>query len=157
GYRSAADLAGEIGEVRGRTARPFGVNLFVPSRLAVDHDAVAAYAASLAGEAERYGFELGEPRWSDDDWDAKLAVVLRQRPPVVSFTFGCPDREVVASLQAEDLAVWCTITTTAEAQLAAAAGVDALVLQGAEAGGHRGSFDDTDDDPVPLRSLLALM
>jgi nitronate monooxygenase len=157
GYRSAADLSGEIGEVRARTARPYGVNLFVPARLAVAEDAVAAYAASLAGEAERYGVELGEPRWSDDDWDAKLAVVLRDRPPVVSFTFGCPDREIVASLQAEDVAVWCTVTTPAEAELAAAAGVDALVVQGAEAGGHRASFEDTDVEPVPLLSLLALV
>jgi nitronate monooxygenase len=157
GYRSAADLSSEIGEVREATARPFGVNLFVPARLAVDHHAVGAYAASLAGEAERYGVELGEPTWSDDDWDAKLAVTLRERPPVVSFTFGCPDREVVSSLQAEDVAAWCTVTTPAEARLAAAAGMDALVVQGAEAGGHRGSFGDTDDEPVPLMSLLALV
>jgi nitronate monooxygenase len=157
GYRSATDLSSEIGEVRARTARPFGVNLFVPSRFDVAEDAVAAYAAALAGETERYGVELGEPTWSDDDWDAKLAVVLRERPPVVSFTFGSPDREVVASLQAEDVAVWCTVTTPAEAKLAAATGVDALVVQGAEAGGHQGSFDDTDDEPVPLLSLLELV
>jgi nitronate monooxygenase len=106
GYRSAAALSSEIGDVRRRTPRPFGVNLFVPARLTVDEDAVAAYAASLTGEAERYGVELGAPTWSDDDWDAKLAVVLRERPPVVSFTFGCPDREVVSSLQTEDVAVW---------------------------------------------------
>jgi nitronate monooxygenase len=157
GYRSAADLSREIGEVRAGTARPFGVNLFVPTPVAVAEDAVAAYAASLAGEAERYGVELGEPRWSDDDWDAKLAVILRERPAVVSFTFGCPDREVVASLQAEDVAVWCTVTTPAEAGLAAASGVDALVVQGAEAGGHRASFDDTDAQPIPLLKLLALV
>jgi len=157
GYRSATDLSGEIGEVRTRTARPFGVNLFFPARINVAEDAVAAYAASLAGEAKRYGVELGEPRWSDDDWEAKLAVVLRERPAVVSFTFGCPDREVVASLQVEDVAVWCTVTTPAEAELAASTGVDALVVQGAEAGGHRSSFDDTDAEPVPLLSLLALV
>jgi nitronate monooxygenase len=157
GYRSAGELSSEIGEVRALTARPFGVNLFVPWRPAVAEDAVAAYAASLVGEAERYGVELGAPRWSDDDWDAKLAVVLSERPPVVSFTFGCPDREVVASLQVEDVAVWCTVTTPAEAELAASVGADALIVQGAEAGGHRGSFDDTDAEAVPLLSLLALV
>jgi nitronate monooxygenase len=155
GYRSAAELSSEISEVRAGTLRPFGVNLFVPAQLAVAEAAVAAYAASLAGEAEWYGVELGEPRWSDDGWDAKLAVVFRERPPVVSFTFGCPDREVVASLQAEGVAVWCTVTTPAEARLVATAGVDALVVQGAEAGGHRASFDDTNAEAVPLLSLLA--
>jgi nitronate monooxygenase len=157
GYRTAADLGSEIAELRARTVRPFGVNLFFPVRLASDEAAIAAYAKTLAGEAERYGVDLGEPRWSDDDWEAKLAVVSRERPPVVSFTFGCPSREVVASLEAEDISVWCTVTSPGEAQVAAAAGVDALVVQGAQAGGHQSSFDDTEAEPVPLLSLLALV
>jgi len=88
GYRSAAEFRAEIGELRARTTRPFGVNLFFFGRLAVDEDAVAAYAKSLASEADRYGVELGDPRWSDDDWEAKLAVVSDERPPVVSFMSG---------------------------------------------------------------------
>ena len=154
GYKTAADVACDIAEVRRATKRPFGVNVFFPARLAVDEAAIEAYAERLEVEAERYGVACGEPRWTDDDWDAKLELVARARPAVVSFAFGCPEREVVASLQGEDVAVWCTVTTPEEARIAAAAGVDALVVQGAEAGGHQSSFTDADDEPVGLLPLL---
>jgi nitronate monooxygenase len=157
GYKSIAGMERELAEVRAATARPFGVNVFVPARPEVDEEAIAAYAATLAGEAERYGAEVGEPRWDDDGWEAKLDLLARQRPAVVSFTFGCPDREVVATLQAADVSVWCTVTTAAEARSAAAAGADALVVQGAEAGAHQGSFEDTDDPPLALLELLELV
>jgi nitronate monooxygenase len=157
GYKSAAVVERELAEVRAATARPFGVNVFVPGRPDVDEEAIAAYAAALAGEAERYGAEVGEPRSDDDGWEEKLGLLARERPAVVSFTFGCPDREVVAVLQAADVSVWCTVTTAAEAQLAAAAGADALIVQGAEAGAHQGSFDDTDDQPIALLELLPLV
>ena len=76
---------------------------------------------------------------------------------MVSFTFGCPDADVVASLRGEGIAVWCTITSPVEARLAAGAGVDALIVQGAEAGGHQGSFTDTDDAPIGIATLLQLV
>ena len=53
--------------------------------------------------------------------------------------------------------MWCTVTAPTEAKVAAAAGVDALVVQGSEAGGHQGSFDDTDAAPVGLLTLLQLV
>ena len=76
---------------------------------------------------------------------------------MVSFAFGCPDPQVVAWLQECEIGVWCTVTTPAEAQTAVAAGVDALVVQGAEAGGHQSSFDDTDASPIGLLPLLQLV
>jgi nitronate monooxygenase len=157
GYKSVAEVERELAAVRAATARPFGVNVFVPASPDVDEAAIAAYAATLAGEAERYGVALGEPRWDDDGWEGKLELVARERPAVVSFTFGCPDPEVVARLRAADVSIWCTVTTADEARVAAAAGVDALVVQGAEAGGHQGSFDDTDDPPLALLELLPLV
>jgi nitronate monooxygenase len=157
GYKTAAETAADIDVVRTATRRPFGVNVFVPSPAEVDEAAVARYAATLAVEAERYGVDSGGPCWSDDDWEAKLDVVARSRPAVVSFTFGCPDAGVVSSLRELDVAVWCTVTTPAEAKAAEAAGVDALVVQGAEAGGHQCSFEDTDDAPLGLLPLLQLV
>jgi nitronate monooxygenase len=151
GYRPAAELARDLAEVRAATSEPVGVNLFVPTPDDADPAAVAAYARVLETE----GLELGEPRWSDDGWEAKLELVLRERPDVVSFTFGCPAGDVVAALRAAGSRVWCTVTTPAEAQVAASAGADALVLQGAEAGGHRGSYDDADGEPLSLADLLA--
>ena len=157
GYTTAASLADDIEALRALTRHPFGVNLFYPVREEIDEAAVAAYRDRLAEEAARGGVGPGEPRWTDDDWDAKLDLVRREHPAVVSFTFGCPDREIVEELRAGGSTVWCTVTSAAEATQAAAAGVDALVVQGGEAGGHQGSFHDHSDDPFPLLTLLQLV
>ena len=154
GYRTAESVRSEIASVRSLTARPFGVNLFYPTRDDADEESIAAYAASLRGEEERYGVSVGEHRWSDDEWGAKLEVVEEERPDVASFTFGCPEQAVVERLHGCDIAVWATVTSLVEARIALAAGVDALVLQGAEAGGHQGSFHQHDDEPVSILTLL---
>ena len=154
GYKTAAAVADELNEVRTLTPRPIGVNLFYPVREAVDEPSVAAYVDRMRVEGERYGVAPGEPRWTDDDWQAKLELVARGEAAVVSFTFGCPDREIVESLQAAGCSVWCTVTSEPEARQASGAGVDALVVQGSEAGGHRGSFENGDDPPQRLVALL---
>jgi nitronate monooxygenase len=146
GYLSAHAAAERLAALRALTHRPFGVNLFVPGpRSPAD---VGPYVERLRAA----GLEpLGEPRWDDDGWEAKLALVREQPPAVVLFTFGCPPADVVAWLDSE---VWVTVTSPREARLAAEAGADALVVQGAEAGGHCGSFEDRDQDPAPLAELL---
>ena len=85
-------------------------------------EAIAAYAAELAPEAARLGVELGRPRFDDDDYAAKLAIVLEASLEVVSFTFGCPSTDDVARLQAAGAEVWVTVTSAAEAIDAAACG-----------------------------------
>jgi nitronate monooxygenase len=157
GYKSAEGVEAEIAEVRSATARPFGLNLFYPTRDETDAVAIAAYARSLCAEEDRYGVSVGIPVWNDDEWEAKLDVVARERPEVVSFTFGCPERETVEWLRGLDIAVWATVTSPAEARVALAAGADALVLQGAEAGGHQGSFFQHDDEPVSILTLVQLV
>jgi nitronate monooxygenase len=143
GYLSADALRDDIHALREQTGAPFGVNLFVPGSPDVDEEAVGRYVERLrAEESPRYGVEPGEPRFDDDDWDAKLRVLAAEKPPVVSFTFGWPSREVISSLAEAGSEVWATVTDLAEARIAHAAGAGALVLQGAEAGGHRASFVD---------------
>ncbi len=137
GYRTAEALRGEIASLRSQTGAPFGVNLFVPRRDPVDEAALAAYVDRLGGEGE-----LGEPRWDDDQWDAKLAVVAEERVPVVSFTFELPSVEAVDALRGAGCELWMTVTSLPEARAAAERGADVLVLQGVEAGGHRASFED---------------
>jgi nitronate monooxygenase len=84
--------------------------------------------------------------------------MLRARVPVVSFTFGCPAPETVAELHTHDVAVWVTVTSPAEAAIAQAAGADALVAQGTEAGGHRAYFsDDGEHEEYGLLVLLRLL
>jgi nitronate monooxygenase len=157
GYRRVEEVHAEIEAVRARTERPFGVNVFVPSRLEVDTTAIADYVEGLADEERRYGVACGDPIWTSDEWEEKLELVERERPAVVSFTFGCPNRAMVQRLQANGIAIWSTVTRPAEATASAAAGVDALVVQGAEAGGHQASFDDTDAAPIELLPVLRLI
>jgi nitronate monooxygenase len=135
GYRKAEDVREEIRGVRERTRAPFGVNLFVPGPEEVDEAAVRAYVDELGAGA-------GEPRYDDDDWEAKLAVMRDEHVPLVSFTFGCPAAEEVAALREAGCEVWVTVTDPEEARLAVWAGAEALVCQGVEAGGHRASFVD---------------
>jgi len=157
GYRDADDVAGQIAAVRDLTDAPFGVNVFVPRRDPVDPAALAAYLRTLAPEASRLGVEVGEARDEDDGWDAKIALLTRDPVPVVSFTFACPPPGTVAALRDAGSEVWVTVTTPAEARRAAAAGAQALVCQGAEAGGHRGAWDDRDDaESLGLLALLRL-
>jgi len=157
GYKRADAVREEIAKVRAATDQPFGVNVFVPSSEPVDPGTITDYLDELAAEAERHQVELGEPRHDDDDWEGKLQLVCDERVAVVSFTFGCPDAAVLERLQRCGIAVWITVTDRDEARQAQAAGADALVVQGTEAGGHRGGFADRDDAGAAGSGLLALL
>lgn len=148
-------VASELAELRALLAggEPFGVNLFVPSQAPGDPGEIAAYAELLAPIAAQAGVELGEPRFHDDRYAEKLELLLAGPPPVVSFVFGCPASDI-ARLKAAGSAVWVTVAQVDEAEQAAAAGADALIVQGSEAGGHRGGVVDDDRPPVPLLDLL---
>src|SRR5690348_10340489 len=95
GYRDAGALAAQIAEVRAAGV-PFGVNLFAPNPVPVDPAAFRRYAEALQPDADRYGVDLSgaEPAEDDDRWQEKLDVLLAEPVPVVSFTFGVPERSV---------------------------------------------------------------
>ena len=158
GYRTADVVREHIRELRSLTSGPFGVNIFAPPAPGGDDGALASYAATLEAEADRYGVELGEPRHDDDDFAAKLALVVAEGVELVSFTFGCPQAEVVGRLREAGCDVWVTVTKPEEAVEAQAAGATALVVQGFEAGGHRGYFSDSlDADDLGLLVALRLV
>lgn len=148
-------LREQIRATRALTDGPFGVNLFLVHEEPVDEDALAAYAAELEPEARAHGVELGTPRFDDDAFAAKVDIVLSERVGIVSTTFGCPRRELVDTLHATGAQVWVTVTSPEEARRAHEAGAGALVVQGAEAGGHRGSWRDDDTPALDLLPLLA--
>jgi nitronate monooxygenase len=158
GYLTAGALGERLSAARqlAGAAAPLGVNVFVPGTPTADYP-VSVYAATLAAEARAHGVRLGAPRFEDDDWLAKLDLLADGRAEVVSFTFGCPDPAVIGRLRAAGSEVWVTVTSPADAAQAAAAGADVLVVQGAEAGGHRSSFADEDGEGIGLLSLLTLV
>jgi nitronate monooxygenase len=156
GYLTPERLREQLQRTAALTDRPFGVNLFVGSDTPGEADAVAAYRARLNDMARRAGVQLGEPRF-DDDWFAeKAALLVDESIPglgVVSFTFGLPPDNVARALRAAGFELWMTVTSVDEAL--AAAGADALIVQGVEAGGHRGVF--VDDDAQSDLTLLAAL
>ncbi|MGI5198120.1 nitronate monooxygenase [Streptomyces sp. CA-288835] len=159
GYKTADGMYQEIKQLRGATNRPFGVNLFMPQPEYADPAAVEVYANQLAGESAWYETKLGDPdSGRDDGYDAKLAVLLDNPAPIVSFHFGCPTREVLDSLARAGTFTMVTATTVEEAQAVQRAGADAVIVQGVEAGGHQGTHRDnpeTDGAGIGLLSLIA--
>ena len=151
GYKTPAAMAAEMADVRAATAQPFGVNVLLPGTPYPDPAALDRYLGSL-----RTAGPLGDATWDDDGFGGKIAALLAEPPAVTSFTFGCPPAEVIRALQDAGSLVLVTVTSPAEAALAAGAGVDALCAQGYEAGAHRGTFAN-DDQPGRDYGLLSLI
>ena len=139
-YTPPDAMRAAIRAVRERTNRPFGVNLLVlapPTE--VD---VAAASALLDPLRAELGLAAPEPpKPPSFSLDDAYAVVLEARPPVFSFAFGTPPPGLVRELREAGTAVVGTATTVREAQRLERFGVDAVVAQAFEAGGHRGTFD----------------
>ncbi|MCQ4081981.1 nitronate monooxygenase [Streptomyces sp. RB6PN25] len=158
GYKTPEAMYQEIKTLRTLTARAFGVNLFMPQPCTADPSAVAVYREQLAGEAAWYDTRLGDPDSGlDDGFEAKVAILLQDPVPVVSFTFGCPERSVFDAFARAGTYTVVTVTSVAEAQAAQWAGADAVCVQGVEAGGHQSTHRDDpwlDAAGVGLLSLL---
>ena len=154
GYLTAERLEQDISTTRSQIDC-FGVNVFAAGGKPADLDRVREYAALLESEAERTGIALGQPRFDDDAFEDKIDVLRHDPVVAVSFTFGIPPARAIEQLKAAGSEVWVTVTSPQEARLAASAGADALIVQGVEAGGHRGVFGD-DDAQSDLTLLAAL-
>ncbi|MGW6689890.1 nitronate monooxygenase [Streptomyces sp. NPDC054961] len=161
GYKTADGMYQEIKRLRALTRRPFGVNLFMPQTGYVDPAAVEAYRGQLAGEASWYEISLAEEDiigTSDDGYDAKLAILIEDPVPVVSFTFGLPSPAAFTCLRKAGTYTIATVTSVEEARAAQEAGADAVCVQGMEAGGHQGTHrDDPQADGTAGLGLLALV
>lgn len=163
GATDAAGARAMIAEVRQRTARAFNVNVFVHAPARADAVREAAWIEALAPLFARFGAEpprgLREIYRSFAGDDAMLAALVELAPPVVSFHFGLPAAPRIAALKAAGCILLSTATNLAEAEAARRAGIDAVVAQGFEAGGHRGVFDPAAPDEqagvLPLTRLLA--
>lgn len=154
GYLTTTETRTAIRQVKERTNGPFSVNLFVPDNTPVHQEQLR-----LAYEAlQPIGEELGMPFWkaplSEPDFHGQIDVVIEEKPAACSFTFGIPDVESIKRFHEAGILLIGTATTLEEAMAVQKAGLDMVVLQGAEAGGHRGSFRP-DGPLIPLNKLLA--
>ena len=105
----------------------------------------------------KIGTTIGEAYSDDDDWDQKIAMLKEEKVEIVSFTFGCPNREIIRELQQVGSLVVVTVTNVEEAKIAAEEGANILCVQGLEAGGHRGTFKNVTEEDYGLLVLLRLI
>jgi nitronate monooxygenase len=140
---TADALRGEIAAIRAKTDRPFNVNFFCHAVPAADAVREAAWRETL----QPYYDELGADPAAAPAGPARApfgeehaAVLEDLRPPVVSFHFGLPDAALLERVRRTGAAILSSATTVDEARWLAARGVDAVIAQGLEAGGHRGMF-----------------
>lgn len=140
---SASDLRAELEAIRARTTRPFNVNFFCHAPPPPDAARESAWRAALGPYYAQYGIDpasipVGPGR---APFDAEFADVLEDfRPPVVSFHFGLPAPALLTRVKSWGARVLSSATTLDEARWLEARGVDAIIAQGVEAGGHRGHF-----------------
>ncbi len=142
-FQSPDQFAADCAEVRAATNGAYNVNFFVHKEPEID----AERGESMRARLEPYyrEFDLGpvpdalpsSPSFGPEQLDAVLAAT----PPIVSFHFGLPDADVMRAVKDTGAVILSSATTVAEAKQLEAAGVDAVIVQGFEAGGHRGTFD----------------
>ena len=142
-------LRAELTAIRARTDKPFNVNFFCHERPRVDAGRDAAWRAALRPYYDELGVDpqsagAGPSRAPFDD--AAAAVLAEFEPPVVSFHFGLPSHELLGQVRRWGAKILASATTVDEARWLEARGIDAIIAQGLEAGGHRGMFltDDLD-------------
>ncbi|WP_313960541.1 nitronate monooxygenase [Curtobacterium pusillum] len=153
GYRTPDALAADIAAVRHAGVTGFGVNLFVPNPVPITDAEYDRYRAALGSDV---------PKHDDDDaWHDKVALLLDDPVPVVSFTFGLPGAEVVQAFRQRGTVTMQSVTDPSEAIAAEERGVDVLLVQGAGAGGHSAVLDPSralEDRPLPelVRAVRAV-
>jgi len=162
GATTAEGAARMIAETRARTPKSLNVNVFTHQPARPDADIEAAWIERLRPRFDDFGAEppsaLGEIYTSFVADDAMLAMLIAQKPAVVSLHFGLPGPRRLQALRDAGILLFASVTSLAEARLAVAAGVDALVAQGYEAGGHRGVFDpEASDDQLGVLALTRLL
>jgi nitronate monooxygenase len=152
---SPQEISGWASEVRRASGKQFQINLWIPDPAPARNAAhEAALRDFLSGFGPPVPPEAAERR--PPDFTAQCAALLAAAPAAASSIMGLFPAAFATDLRRNDIAWFATVTTVAEARAAEAAGADALIAQGSEAGGHRGCFDalEAEHRQVGLMSLL---
>jgi nitronate monooxygenase len=151
-----------IRDTRALTHKPFNINVFCHEPAVLDEATEREWLNWLRPHFDRFGVAppetLSEIYTSFRRDEAMVKVFLEEKPPIVSFHFGLPSTQVISSLKEAGIKLLASATNVAEAGQLAKAGVDAIVAQGIEAGGHRGMFDlEAFDDGLGTFALTRLL
>nr|WP_246231628.1 nitronate monooxygenase [Sporosarcina jiandibaonis] len=140
GYLSAADTRKFIREVKARTEKPFSVNLFIPEIIEPNEKQLEDAYNALEPFRRELGITSEIQKRSTSEFDDQVQVLIEESIKICSFTFGMPDEKTIHLLKENGVYLIGTATTVQESKLVVDAKMDAVVVQGSEAGGHRGSF-----------------
>jgi len=157
----AGQILAEVAVIRSHTDKPFNLNFFCHRQPTVERHQIAGWHHTLARFYQERGLPV--PDLADFEvsagrrpFDREMCDVVKQvRPPVVSFHFGLPEDDLYDRVRALGCRILCSATTTEEAVFLESRGVDAIIAQGVEAGGHRGMFLNRDIHNQP--GTLALV
>ncbi|MBX3034737.1 MAG: nitronate monooxygenase [Bdellovibrionaceae bacterium] len=156
-YLAPAAIKETIAQTQARTRKPFAVNLFIPTPFTPPTEAQIQQALAKTKKF-RDEFHLTPPdprRFVEEDFDRQFEAVLSMKPAVLSFVFGPLPRPHLLEAKKLGITLIGTATSPEEALELQESGLDAITLQGIEAGGHRGIFDPLAPDPeIPLMELL---
>ncbi|PTB21929.1 nitronate monooxygenase [Trinickia symbiotica] len=160
GAMNADNARKTIREIRALTSKPFNINVFCHQPATADDAVERQWILWLAPHFARFGAtppaklnEIYKSFLVDEDM---FNVFLEEKPPIVSFHFGLPSRSVIDALKGAGIRLLASATNVGEAEEVVAAGVDAIVAQGIEAGGHRGAFDPRQDEELGTFALTRL-
>jgi nitronate monooxygenase len=159
GYMKPDQIRNQIRQIRKFTDKPIGVNLFVPTKYIVDEERLQLANALLQPIKEEIQVNTVPiiPTYKEDltTFQEQLNVIIEEKVSICSFTFGIPSPQDMMKLKEHSLVLIGTATTVQEAIENANAGMDAVVVQGSEAGGHRGTFRGKENQSlVGLMSLI---
>jgi nitronate monooxygenase len=161
GYMTPNQIREQIKEIKQLTSKPFGINIFVPNEFAYA-DSEVKLAKQLL-QPIRNQLHLHENQNIDiptcnqlfETFNEQIKVVIEEKVPVCSFTFGIPSEAIISELKQNNIFVIGTATTVEEAIEVEKSGMDMVVVQGSEAGGHRGNFiSQSQDSLIGLMSLI---
>lgn len=161
GYMTPLQIREQIKEIKPLTSKPFGINLFVPNEFTYTESEVTSAIQKL--QPIRNQLHINEEMNIDiptcdqvmETFHEQIKVVIEERVPVCSFTFGIPSKEIISDLKMSGITLIGTATTVEEAIEVQKSGMDMVVVQGSEAGGHRGNFlSPSQDSLIGLMSLI---
>ncbi|MGM9452090.1 NAD(P)H-dependent flavin oxidoreductase [Legionella bozemanae] len=156
GYMTPTEIRHALKTIRKLTNKPFAVNLFIPE----EHYATAAQIQKSCADIKQSCHELNIEIESvakpyAQSFEEQIKVLLEEKIPVFSYAFGLLDSAWISKLKKNHTILIGTATTLAEARVLEESGIDAIVAQGSEAGGHRGTFiGKAEDGLIGLFSLI---
>ncbi|OLU32646.1 2-nitropropane dioxygenase [Pseudomonas sp. PA15(2017)] len=150
-----------IRETRAATSKPFNINVFCHRLSVADAAREQAWLAHLRPYFTEFGAAAPEAirdiYCSFQEDEGQLQVLLEERPPIVSFHLGLPPQARIDALKSAGITLLASATTLEEGLLAQDAGIDIIVAQGIEAGGHRGVFDPARDQGIGTLALVRVL